>query len=283
MILSSVLRENARGIKETNMIAIIMAAGSTSEDANVDFYKGAQSAFLHQNVERVEKEMKEIEPPKCLFKCKGEVLLERQVRLLRECGVECIKIITNFKENMIREFDEKAKLGLEFVHNPDFRKPFIGLRAAMQKEKDCLLVLGDVYLTKIVIEQLIKLKGFAGATVEEKHPWLLCKIPDTTEFLVRYACALTFGLSNPQSSGGVENLYNRVSRLYDSELLALYWVFIQYGTFTIVDSDLIDLDIYEITDDYTERWGIVEVPAGERASISVPVKEEDHSERWGQT
>ncbi|GAI63099.1 unnamed protein product, partial [marine sediment metagenome] len=53
--------------------------------------------------------------------------------------VEHIKIITNYKEEMIEEFDRGKNLGLEFIHNPDFRKPFGGLRAAMEKEGNCLL------------------------------------------------------------------------------------------------------------------------------------------------
>jgi len=259
------------------MIAVILAAGATSEYGNVDFYKGAQSGFLHHNVERVEREMKQIEPPKCLFKCRGEVLLERQVGLLGECGIEHIKIITNYKEEMIKEFDRRKNLGLEFIHNPDFRKPFVGLRAAMEKEGDCLLVFGDVYVTKNTIKKLIGQKGFVGASVEESHPWLLCKIPDTTEFLVRYAEALTYGFGNPQIAGGLENLYNRVSRLFDSELLALYWVFTTCGGHTVVDSNLLDLDIYEFTDDYMERWGYVDqITKGEEV-LSIKVKEENHS------
>lgn len=258
-------------------IAVILAAGATSEYGNVDFYKGAQSAFLMESAERVEKEMKQIEPPKCLFKCRGEVLLERQVRLLRECGIGHIKIITNFKEDMIREFDKKKKLGLEFIHNPDFRKPFVGLRSAMEKEGDCLLILGDVYLTKNIIERLVNERKFVGATVEENHPWLLCKIPDTTEFLVRYAEALTYWLCNLQNTGTLEILYNRVSRLFDSELLAFYTVCTKYGASTIVDQGLLDLDIYEFTDDYTERWGQVDQLTEGRVT-SFKVKEgENHS------
>lgn len=266
------------GDGDNEVIAVILAAGATSECANVDFYKGAHSAFLMQNVERVEKEMKQIEPPKCLFKCRGEVLLERQVRLLRECGIEHIKIITNYKEEMIKEFDRRKKLGLGFIHNPDFRKPFVGLRSAMEKERDCLLVFGDVYLTKYTIGKLIGQRKLVGASVKENSQWLLCKIPDTTEFLVRYAGALTYGLANLQSTGSLENLYNRVSRLFDSELQGLYWVFGNYGASTIVDPELLDLDFYEFTDDYTERWGHVDrfIGAG-RPVTSRKVKEENHS------
>ena len=260
--------------------AIILAAGSTSDYANIDFYRGSRSSFLKDSAERVEKEMKQIEPPKCLFKCKGQVLLKRQVSILRTFGIESIKIITDFKEDMIKEFDERQNLGLEFIHSPDFRKPFIGLWKAIDQEQDCLLVLGDVYLTKNSVEKLINQKGFVGASSEENHPWLLCKIPDTTKFLTRYANALTYWLSSPQKAGGLENLYNRVWRLFDSELLALYWVFFNYGASTIIDPDLLDLDIYEMTDDYNQRWGVEDIKAGDNRTISVRVKDEDHSLKY---
>ncbi|GAI26405.1 unnamed protein product, partial [marine sediment metagenome] len=269
------------------MIAVILAAGAPG----VDFYKGAQSAFLRQNAERVEKEMKQIEPPKCLFKCRGEVLLERQVRLLRECGIEHIKIITNYKEEMIKEFDRRKKLGLEFIHNSDYRKPFIGLRAAMEKERDCLLVFGDVHFPKNTIEKLIGQRKFVGAVEESRRAmtfgekvqlgglkhWNLCKIPDTTEFLVRYATALTYGPVKLENTGSLENLYKDVSRFFGPGLGGLYWVFANYGASTIVDPELLDLDLYELTDDYTERWGVVDQITEGGQVTSFQVGQENHS------
>jgi len=107
-----------------------------------------------------------------------------------------------------------------------------------------------------------------------EHP-LLYKIPDTTEFLVRYATALTHDLINLENTGSLEILYNYASRLFDPELFGLYSVSFKYATF-IADSDIVDLDLYELTDDYFERWGVVDHMEGGWVT-SIKEKQENHS------
>lgn len=75
--------------------AVIMAAGTSSRFAPLSY-----------------------ELPKALITVKGEVLIERQIRQLKEAGVQEIYIVTGYKAEM---FDYlKEKFGVHLVHNPDF-------------------------------------------------------------------------------------------------------------------------------------------------------------------
>lgn len=73
--------------------AVIMAAGTSSRFAPLSF-----------------------ETPKALIKVKGEVLIERQIRQLKEAGIPEIYIVTGYKAE---QFDYlKEKFGVQLVHNP---------------------------------------------------------------------------------------------------------------------------------------------------------------------
>lgn len=243
-------------MRKQSTVAVILAAGDMG-----NFYKGANSAFLRVNSKKIEGYMLSIGPPKCLFKYKGEILLERQVRMLRKHGFKKIKIITNYKEHMIQDFDSKKNLQLEFIHNPDFRKPFNVLYEAMWETESCLLVFGDAYVSENAIKKLIKQNEFSIAYAYQStliQSPLICKIPNPLEFLITYAVVMNFWHIIPKTNRDVENLFTKAFRLYDSELGALYHLFNVKGKKSI-DPDLADLDLYEMTDDYTERWGVKDV------------------------
>ena len=75
--------------------AIIMAAGTSSR-------------FVPLSLER----------PKGLLEVKGEVLIERQIRQLKEAGIEDITIVTGYKAH---SFDYlKLKFGVNLVFNEDY-------------------------------------------------------------------------------------------------------------------------------------------------------------------
>ncbi len=75
--------------------AVIMAAGTASRFAPLSYEK-----------------------PKALITVKGEVLIERQIRQLREAGVSEIYIVVGYKAEMFEYLEEK--LGVHLVMNPDF-------------------------------------------------------------------------------------------------------------------------------------------------------------------
>ncbi len=75
--------------------AIIMAAGTSSRFAPLSYEK-----------------------PKALIEVRGEVLIERQIRQLREAGINQIIIVTGY---MAEQFEYlKEKYGVILVHNPDY-------------------------------------------------------------------------------------------------------------------------------------------------------------------
>lgn len=61
-----------------------------------------------------------IEKPKGLLEVKGEVLIERQIRQLKEAGVEDITVVTGYKA---QAFDYLREMfGINLVHNEDFNR-----------------------------------------------------------------------------------------------------------------------------------------------------------------
>ena len=75
--------------------AIIMAAGTSSRFAPLSYEKH-----------------------KAMIEVKGEVLIERQVKQIKEAGIQKIYIITGYKAE---QFDYlKDKYGITLIHNPEF-------------------------------------------------------------------------------------------------------------------------------------------------------------------
>ena len=75
--------------------AVIMAAGTASRFAPLSYEK-----------------------PKALITVKGEVLIERQIRQLREAGIKDVYIVAGYKAEMFYYLEEK--LGVKIIVNPDF-------------------------------------------------------------------------------------------------------------------------------------------------------------------
>lgn len=75
--------------------AIIMAAGTASRFAPLSY-----------------------EMPKALIEVKGEVLIERQIKQLKEAGIEEIIVVTGYKSEQFEYLREK--FGVILVHNPDY-------------------------------------------------------------------------------------------------------------------------------------------------------------------
>lgn len=75
--------------------AIIMAAGTASRFAPLSY-----------------------ETPKALIEVKGEVLIERQIRQLREAGIEEVIVVTGYKAEQFAYL--KEIYGVILVHNPDY-------------------------------------------------------------------------------------------------------------------------------------------------------------------
>ena len=79
------------------MNAIIMAAGTSSR-------------FVPLSLEK----------PKGLLEVKGEVLIERQIRQLKEAGVQDITIVTGYKAAAF--YYLQNKYGVRLVYNEDYNR-----------------------------------------------------------------------------------------------------------------------------------------------------------------
>lgn len=108
--------------------------------------------------------------PKCLFHVRGEVLLERQVRILREVGIDDIRVVVGYKKEMIEKFNEEKKLGLELVYNPTAesdRKAGSGWVKGLDSVKvglegvndDVLIMYGDLYLKANGLKRVLEEKS----------------------------------------------------------------------------------------------------------------------------
>ena len=94
--------------------------------------------------------------PKCLFHFKGKVVLEGTAKVLRDCGIEDIRVVVGYKAEMIEQLNNERKLGLTLIHNPTgeldsrsggWRMAHESIRRGIEGiDEDVLIGVGDVVL-----------------------------------------------------------------------------------------------------------------------------------------
>ena len=145
------------------MKVVILAAGSP-EQGNYGFPVGSK--------------------PKCLFHYKGEVLLERQVKVLRAVGLNDITVVVGHQKELIERFNNQRGLGLKLAYNPtgatdakkgQWVKGLDSIKAGIQGvDDDVLFIPGDVYLQEEGLREVLShecsVLGTGG------HGFQLCKI-----------------------------------------------------------------------------------------------------------
>lgn len=97
------------------------------------------------------------EKPKGLLDVKGEVLIERQIRQLKEAGIEEIIVVTGYKAELFQYLEEKY--GVILVHNPYFetRNNHTSLYVAREYLKNTYICCADnYYLSNIFVEESTK-------------------------------------------------------------------------------------------------------------------------------
>ena len=102
--------------------AIIMAAGTSSRFAPLSYEK-----------------------PKALIEVRGEVLIERQIRQLREAGIEKVVVVTGYKAEQFEYF--KDKYGVVLINNPYYltRNNNSSIYAAREYIKNSYICSSDNY------------------------------------------------------------------------------------------------------------------------------------------
>lgn len=88
------------------------------------------------------------ECPKALLEVKGEILIERQIRQLKEAGVTDITVVTGYMAN---KFDYlSSKFGVTLVHNPNYARynNTSTLMCVLDKLSDTWICSSDNYFTE---------------------------------------------------------------------------------------------------------------------------------------
>ncbi len=131
--------------------AIIMAAGTSSRFAPLSYEKH-----------------------KAMTEVRGEVLIERQIRQLKEAGIPQIVIVTGYKAE---QFDYlKGKYGVILVHNPDYlvRNNNSSIKAAASYIRNSYICSSDNYFEKNPFEAYVEAPYYAAQYVDkETSEWCM--------------------------------------------------------------------------------------------------------------
>lgn len=113
--------------------AVIMAAGLSSRFAPISY-----------------------EYPKALVKVKGEVLIERQIKQLKEKGIHDITVIVGYKKELFNYL--KEKFGVRIIENPEFnnRNNHSSLYYAKEVLKNTYICSADNYFSENVFESYVE-------------------------------------------------------------------------------------------------------------------------------
>ena len=131
--------------------AIIMAAGTASRFAPLSYEK-----------------------PKALIEVRGEVLIERQIRQLREAGIEEVVVVTGYEAEQFEYL--KDKYGVVLINNPDYltRNNNSSIYAAREYIKNSYICSSDNYFLDNPFENEVDESYYAAVYMEgETGEWCI--------------------------------------------------------------------------------------------------------------
>lgn len=131
--------------------AIIMAAGTSSRFAPLSYEK-----------------------PKALIEVRGEVLIERQIRQLREAGIEEVVVVTGYKAEQFEYL--KDKYGVVLINNPYYltRNNNSSIYAAREYIKNSYICSSDNYFLTNPFESDVDESYYAAVYIEgETGEWCI--------------------------------------------------------------------------------------------------------------
>ena len=123
--------------------AIIMAAGTSSRFAPLSYEK-----------------------PKALIEVRGEVLIERQIRQLREAGIEEVVVVTGYKAEQFEYL--KDKYGVVLINNPYYltRNNNSSIYAAREYIKNSYICSSDNYFITNPFESDVDESYYSAVYIE---------------------------------------------------------------------------------------------------------------------
>ena len=131
--------------------AIIMAAGTASRFAPLSYEK-----------------------PKALIEVRGEVLIERQIRQLRQAGIEEVVVVTGYKAEQFEYL--KDKYGVVLINNPYYltRNNNSSIYAAREYIKNSYICSSDNYFITNPFESDVDESYYAAVYIEgETGEWCI--------------------------------------------------------------------------------------------------------------
>ena len=131
--------------------AIIMAAGTASRFAPLSYEK-----------------------PKALIEVRGEVLIERQIRQLREAGIEEVVVVTGYKAEQFEYL--KDKYGVVLINNPYYltRNNNSSIYVAKEYIKNSYICSSDNYFITNPFESDVDESYYAAVYIEgETGEWCI--------------------------------------------------------------------------------------------------------------
>ena len=90
--------------------------------------------------------------PKGLLNVKGEVLIERQIRQLKEVGIDDITIVVGYKKEMFEYL--KGKYGVKLVFNPDYaiKNNYSSVYLVKDRLRNSIITSSDLYFSNNIFE-----------------------------------------------------------------------------------------------------------------------------------
>ncbi len=107
------------------------------------------------------------EKPKCLLDIKGKTILERQVEVLRECGIQDIVVIRGYQKNRI------GILNLRYYDNDQYEETgelFSLFCAEKEIEGPFIFLYSDILFEPEILEKLLKSHDDIGLVVDRAWP-----------------------------------------------------------------------------------------------------------------
>ena len=99
-----------------------------------------------------------IDKPKCMIKINGVTIIERQLTILNNLGINNITVVTGYKREIIENL-VKNKYGVKCIYNEDYEKynNWKSLLIGIKNVNDNTIIIdGDLVFNKSILESLLK-------------------------------------------------------------------------------------------------------------------------------
>ncbi len=110
--------------------------------------------------------------PKCLLKLNGETILDRAIRILRQCGIDHITVVTGFHHDKVaRSYSQKVYIRF----NPHYEITGSAFSLWTVKDdlvEDTIVMNADAIFTKEPIEKLIQQRDLFCIAVDNNRPYV---------------------------------------------------------------------------------------------------------------